>query len=286
VNAVSRRSFLKAAGAAAAGAATRNAYAEWLTVKPLPIGIQLYTVRDLMAKDFDGTLTRVHAAGFAEVEAAGYYNHSAADFRRAMGQAGLRCVSTHHPLGVLRKELDQWIQYGHDLGLSYLVCSSSVRRDNQPGPLMLDDWRACADEFNHIGEKVRAAGMTFGYHNHTPEFGSEGGVVFYDELVRLTDPALVVFEMDCGWVSAAGRNPIDYLSKTPARFPLLHVKDMVAGDGGKFHSTVLGRGSIDYRPILHAATGLKHYFVEQEEFDMDPIEAIRLDAEFMRTMKV
>jgi sugar phosphate isomerase/epimerase len=70
--------------------------------------------------------------------------------------------------------------------------------------------------------------MTFGYHNHGPEFGSEGGVVFYDELLRLTDPKLVIFEMDCGWVFAAGRNPVDYLSKTPERFPLLHVKDMAA----------------------------------------------------------
>ena len=95
------------------------------------------------------------------------------------------------------------------------------------------------------------------------------GVVFYDELLRLTDPKLVVFEMDCGWVSAAGHNPVDYLSKTPERFPLMHVKDMVPGANGKCHSTVMGRGKMDYGPIMRAATGLKHYFIEQEEFDMD-----------------
>ena len=95
--------------------------------------------------------------------------------------------------------------------------------------MTLDDWRWAAGEFNRIGEKVKAAGMTFGYHNHTPEFRSENGVVFYDELLRLTDPKLMVFEMDCGWVVAAGRDPVEYLIKTPERFPLLHVKDMVEG---------------------------------------------------------
>ena len=92
--------------------------------------------------------------------------------------------------------------------------------------------------------------------------------------------------MDCGWVFAAGRNPVDYLSKTPERFPLLHVKDMMRGVDGKFHSAVMGRGVMDYRPILRAATGLKHYFIEQEEFDMDPMEALRLDAEYMRKLSV
>ena len=110
--------------------------------------------------------------------------------------------------------------------------------------------------------------------------------MFYDELLRLTDPKLVVFEMDCGWVLAAGRNPVDYLSKTPERFPLLHVKDMVKEANGKFHSTVLGTGLMDYAPILRAATGLKHYFIEQEEFDMDTMEALRLDAEYMRKLDV
>ena len=83
-----------------------------------------------------------------------------------------------------------------------------------------------AGEFNRIGEKVKAAGMTFGVHNHTPEFAIDGGVLVYDELLRLTDPKFVVFEMDAGWVVASGHNPVEYLSKTPERFPLMHVKDM------------------------------------------------------------
>jgi len=282
----SRRSFLKASSAVAAATVVG---VDGLSASPLkfPIGLQLYSVRNLLPKDFDGTLGKVRADGYTEVEAAGYYDKPAAEFKKAMDNAGLRCVSTHHPLGVLRPKLDELIEYGHNLRLDYIICSSSVRRDpTAKGPLTLDDWHYVAGEFNRIGEKVKAAGMTFGYHNHTPEFGTEGGVVFYDELLKNTDPKLVVFEMDCGWVFAAGRDPIEYLSKTPERFPLLHVKDMAREANGQFHSTVMGRGLVDYKLTLRAATGLKHYFIEQEEFDMDPIEALRLDAEYMRKLDV
>lgn len=282
----SRRTFLKATSAAAAAASIG---AGSLAAEPLrlPIGLQLYSVRELLPKDFDGTLGKVRAAGYTEVEAAGYYDRTAAQFRAAMDKAGLRCVSTHHALGLLRQQLDELIEYGHALGLVAIVCPSPVRRDPAArGALDLDDWRWVAGELNRIGEKVKAAGMTFGYHNHGPEFGSEAGVIFFDELLRLTDPKLVFFELDCGWAASAGRTPVDYLSKTPKRFPMLHVKDMVKGANGQYHSTVMGRGVVDYRPILRAATGLKHYFIEQEEFDMDPMEALRLDAEYMRKLSV
>ena len=147
----------------------------------LPIGLQLYSVRDLLPKDFDGTLRQLGATGYREVEAAGYYDKTAADFRNAMEQAGLRCISTHHPLNVLRPQLDQLIEYAQALGLEYMICSSpgGVHRDPtvKTGDLTLDDWRWVAGEFNRIGEKVKAAGMTFGYHNHGPEFATENGVV-------------------------------------------------------------------------------------------------------------
>jgi len=253
----------------------------------MPIGLQLYSVRELLPKDFGGTLRKVREAGYTRVEAAGYYDKTAAEFRRAMDDAGLRCVSTHHPMSVLRPQLDKLIEYGQKLGLEYIICSWTDHRDPAAkGPMTLDDWRWAAGEYNRIGEKVKAAGMTFGYHNHTPEFRSENGVLFYDELLRLTDPKLMVFEMDCGWVFAAGRDPVEFLSKAQERFPLLHVKDMVKGANGEFHSTVMGRGVVNYAPILRAASGLKQYFIEQEEFDIDTMEALRLDAEYMRKLDV
>ncbi len=279
----SRRSFLKAS--AAAMAATSNA-ARRLSAAPLslPIGLQLYSVRELLPKDFDGTLAKLAAAGYTEVEAAGYYDRTAAQFRHAMDQAGLRCISTHHAMDPLSAHLDELIEYGHNLGLSYIICPWPTRPGRPNDKFTLDDWRWVASELNRIGDKVKAAGMIFGYHNHGPEFGAENGIVFYDELLRLTDPSLVVFEMDCGWVFAAGRNPLDYLAKTPQRFPLLHVKDMARNAKGEYGSTVLGRGAMDYRPIFRASTALKHYFIEQEEFTIDTMEAMRLDAEYMRKL--
>jgi sugar phosphate isomerase/epimerase len=282
----SRRDFLKTT---ATVAAVSSVGLGRLAAAPLnkPIGLQLYSVRDLLPKDLEGTLKKVAADGYTEVEAAGYYHKTAPEFRKALDEAGLRCVSTHHALGDLKPHLDERIEYAHTLGLEYIVCPSPTRKDpNAKGPLDLEDWRWAAGEFNQIGEKVKAAGMTFGYHNHTPEFGTEGGVTFYDELLRLTDPKLVVFEMDCGWVHAAGRDPVEYLKKSPERFPLLHIKDLTKSANGEFRSAVLGQGTMDYAPILRAATGLKHYFIEQEEFDIDPIVALREDADYMRKLNV
>ena len=282
---ISRRSFVKDSAASAAIAALSPALrAEALNT---PIGLQLYSVRQLLPKDFDGTLHQVRAAGYQVVEAAGYYNKPAAEWRRAMDQAGLRCVSSHHPLAMLKPQLDQLIEYGHNIGLEYIICSwAGMHRDPaRKGELNLDDWRWVADEFNKIGEKVKAAGMQFGYHNHTPEFGVEGGVLFMDELLQRTDPKLVAFEMDCGWVSAAGHNPVTFLKRSPERFPLLHVKDMTKNADGKWHSVVMGHGVVDYRPILSAATALKYYFVEQEEFAGDPMQELREDAAYMKNFK-
>lgn len=284
----SRRAFLKSTGAITAATLT-GAHRLAAAQLKLPIGLQLYSVRDLLPKDFDGTLAQLNAAGYKVVEAAGFFNKTAPEFRGAMDKAGLRCVSAHYTLALLRSELERWIDYSHTLGLEYMICSSSggVHRDPAAkGELTLDDWRYVADEFNRIGEKVKAAGMTFGMHNHTPEFATENGVLVYNELLRLTDPKLVVFEMDCGWVTAAGYNPIDFLSKTPERFPLMHVKDMAKKPNGDFHSVVLGHGVVDYAPILRAAKGLKYYFIEQEEFEGDPMTELRENAAYMRKLSI
>lgn len=287
MNTSSRRSFLKTTGAAAAVATLAGS--RLLSAEPLklPIGLQLYSVRNVLPHDFEGTLRQLYLAGYREVEAAGYYDKTAPEFRSAMDHAGLRCVSTHLTLSVLRDKPDESIAYAHALGLDYIICSSSggVHRDPKAkGDPTIDDWRYIASEFNRVGEKVKAAGMTFGVHNHTPEMAVLNGVSVYDELLRLTDPKLVVFEMDCGWVIAAGRNPVDYLSKTPERFPLMHVKDMARENDGKFHSVVLGQGIPDYHAILRAATGLKHYFIEQEEFSDDPMTELREDATYMHNL--
>jgi len=283
----SRRSFLKSAGAAAAAASLG---VQRLHAAPLdmPLGVQLYSVRDLLPKDFDGTLHKLSAIGYKVVEAAGYFNKTAAQWKQSMDAAGLRCISSHHALADLKTKFDELLEYAHAIGLEYIICSwAGLHRDpKKTGGLDLDDWRWTADQFNEMGRKIKAAGLTFGYHNHTVEFGTEKGTVFFDELLKRTDPNYVVFEMDCGWVVGGGHNPVEYLSRSPERFPLAHVKDLVKESDGKFKNVIMGKGTIDYRPIFKAATGLKQYFIEQEEYTFNPIEDLKQDGEFMRKLDV
>ena len=301
--AISRRAFLKTASASAAYAALWNS-APWLMADPLglPLGLQLYSVRAILPKDYEGTLKQLSALGYREVEAAGFFGHTPAQVKQAMEQAGLHCVSAHYPMVQLQPHVDEIIQFGKDLGLDYIVCASPGLKDpsgvKDPGSraareaMTLDDWRWNADQFNHIGERVHAAGMKFAYHNHTPEFRSENGVMFYDELLRSTDPSKVAMELDCGWATIAGQNPVDLLTRYPTRISMLHVKDFkmtaTTNPSNAPPSTELGRGTIDYRPIFEAAkkAHIEHVFVEQEEFDMPPMEALKVDADYMHALKV
>ena len=174
----------------------------------LPLGLELYSVRDMLPKDYAGTLKKVAALGYREVEAAGYYGHSAADVKAAMASAGLRCVSAHYSSDLLSKTLDDIIAFHEVMGAEYILCSYPGHK-NPPAKgaehtFTLEDWHWNAEQFNKWGAKVKAAGFRFGYHNHTPEFVVVDGVTPYDELMKLTDPALVTFEMDCGWVTVGG----------------------------------------------------------------------------------
>lgn len=294
---------MKTASASAACAALWNSVPQLIAnALGLPLGLQLYSVRDILPKDYDGTLHQVAALGYREVEAAGFFGHSPAEVKQAMDRAGLHCVSAHYPLTQLLPKVDETIQFGKDLGLSYIVCSSPMLKDpsrvKDAGSraaresMTLDDWHWNADQFNRIGEKVNAAGMRFAYHNHTPEFRSENGVVFYDELLRSTDPTKVSMELDCGWAVVAGQKPADLLSRYPTRFSMLHVKDFkmspTTTPSDPPPSTEMGRGTIDYHPIFEAAkkAHIEHAFVEQEQFDIPPMEALKIDADYMRAVTV
>jgi len=296
---VSRRIFLKTVSASAVGAAIWSNLPR-LMANPLglPLGLQLYSVREILPKDYEGTLRQLGAIGYREVEAAGFFNHTPSEVKQAMERAGLRCVSAHYPLKDLLPKVDETIQYGKELGLNYIVCASPWFKDpsrvKDPGSraareaMTLDDWRWNADQFNRIGERVNAAGMRFAYHNHTPEFRSENGVLFYDELMRVTNPSNVTMELDCGWAAVAGQKPADLLTRYSTRISMLHVKDFKMGNGvaplPQPPSTEMGHGVIDYHPIFEAAkkARIEHIFVEQEEFDMPTMEALKIDADYMR----
>jgi sugar phosphate isomerase/epimerase len=259
-------------------------------------------VRDVLPKDYEGTLRQVAALGYREVEAAGFFGHSPREVKQAMDRAGLLCVSAHYPLKDLLPRVDETVQFGKDLELKYIVCAAPMLKDPSRvkeansraarETMTLDDWRWNAEQFNGIGERANKAGIRFAYHNHTPEFRSENGVVFYDELLRLTDPAKVTMEMDCGWVVIAGKDPAEYLARYPTRISMLHVKDFkmtpAVTPANAPPSTELGHGTIDYHRIFEAAkkADIKHAFVEQEEFDMPEMEALKIDADYMHALKV
>ena len=301
----SRREFLKAGSASLiCGSALlhgRELYAKTLKV---PLGLQLYSVRQQLPTDYAGTLKQLGALGYREVESAGYYNHSAAEVKQAMADAGLNLVSAHYSSDDLHKQLDQILDFNKELGVGHIICSfpgfkdpsrlKSLTAENRNSAFTLEDWRWNAEEFNKMGEKVSAAGMKFGYHNHTMEFHEVDGVVPYVELMRLTDPGKVTMEMDCGWVIVGGGNPIELLQKYPTRITMLHVKDFKPKDpsaeaGARPAIAELGQGTINYAPIFKAAAKaghIQHIFVEQEGFDVPPMESLKIDADYMRKLDV
>ncbi len=299
----SRRDFLKASSATFLyGPAFLRGNTLLAQSLGLPLGLQLYSVREMLPTDYEGTLKQIAALGYRQVEAAGFYNHSASQVKKAMNDAGLHCVSAHYPYNDLHAKFDEVLAFNKELGVGTIICSSpgfknparlkNLKHGDWANAFTLEDWRWNAEQFNKFGEKVHAAGMKFGYHNHTMEFQKQDGVVPYIELIRLTDPSMVTMEMDCGWVVVGGGNPIELLQRYPTRISMLHVKDFkVTGKPMSVTnpppSAELGQGSIDYRPILQAAakTGhIRHCFVEQEQFDMPPMQALKVDAEYMRKL--
>ena len=204
----------------------------WPNPLGLPLGIQLYSVREQMLADLDEALAAVSAAGYTEVEAASLPKKSAKEIRAALDRAGLRCVSAHHPFPDLKTRLDEIVAYDKELGVQFIICSSPGYRTPSPAgapggqrPYSLDDWRYNAEQFNVFAERTTASNIRFGYHNHTREFVETDGKTPYVELLRLTDAKKVTFELDCGWVMVAGMNPAEIMKSHPYRITMLHVKD-------------------------------------------------------------
>jgi sugar phosphate isomerase/epimerase len=222
---------------------------------------------------------------------------SAKEIRVALDKANLRCVSAHHPFADLQVRFDEIVEFDKQLGVTFIICSSPgflTPAPATPGPrrpLSLDDWHYNAEQFNILGEKAAKSGVRFGYHNHTPEFALTEGKTPYMELLRLTDPQKVIFELDCGWAAVASANPAEILQNHPHRITMLHVKDfkLPSPDPHEAKVTELGQGTIDYHPIFAQAAKtqhIEHAFVEQEAFDMPWKESLRVDAEYMRSLKI
>ncbi len=292
---ITRRDFVgRGAALAAMLMARRRAFANPLG---LPLGIQLYSVRQQMAQDLDATLVAVAEAGYTEVEAAALPSKSAKEIRAALDKAGLRCVGAHHPFADIHSRFEELVTYDKELGVQFVICASPGSRLAGPGSakhsgMTLDDWHYSAEQFDTMGEAANRMGVRFGYHNHSGEFTLTEGKVPLLELLRLTNPEKVTFEMDCGWVVVGGAKPVELLRDYAHRFSMLHIKDFnfpnpPTSNAHDAKVTELGRGTIDYVPIFAQAARTQHIlhaFVEQEAFDMPWKESLKMDAAYMRKL--
>jgi sugar phosphate isomerase/epimerase len=289
---LSRRSFLVSAGAGLAAGSFNYAFANH-HIK-IPLGIQLWTVKSEAEKDLEGTLRKVYAAGFREIEFAGYYGKAPADLAKLMKDIGFSLVSTHAGAGDIAKNGDKIIADAKALGLKYVVCSSpavSPAKEKLPWEermkaVDLTDWKWNADLFNKFGKQVADAGMTFGYHNHSAEFKKFDGKTAFDHLYSMTDAKYVKIEMDIGWVVVGGVDPVALLNQYKDRVIALHVKDVGkrGADGNDPPSVALGEGTIDWMKVLGTAhaNGVKHYFYEQEEpFTRPILESVKISGDYL-----
>jgi sugar phosphate isomerase/epimerase len=293
--AISRRGFFPLIGGVLSAVAFSQS--TW-GANGFPVGIQLYMVNADLVKDPAGTLKKIAQIGYSEVEAAGWGALSAAQFRDLLRDAGLRAPSAH--LGFGTQDTGKLLDDAKTLGAEYVVSSMLPPNGLQDffknvDSMSADDFRRIAAKANEIGQKAKAVGLTYAYHNHNFEFRDLGdGKTGYEILLLETDPSLVKFEADCGWMKVAGKDPIDYITRHPGRFAMLHIKDFknITNPVATFKSimsrspdmpapTELGRGSIDLKPVVEAGlrAGVAHMFVEQEPpfKEVSAMEAAEID---------
>lgn len=275
-----RREFVTAVGAAGlSGAGLLAAGCTAGTTRRIDrVGVQLYTVRSAMEENVETTLARVAEIGYSEVEFAGYFDRTPQQIRSALDANGLSAPSVHVQLEVLEQSWEAMVDTAGTVGHRYLVVPSLPPADRAS----LDALRSIAERFNRVGERARAAGLVFGYHNHDFEFVPVDGQMPFDILVNDTDPALVTFELDLFWITKAGGDPGAYFRDHPGRFQLVHVKDMTA-DGAM---TDVGAGTIDFASLfaLGESAGIRHYFVEHDN-PAAPFESIAASYRYLRNLR-
>jgi len=310
-----RRGFL-AGTAALAGAAVSSA--AMAAAQPffartgLPIGIQLYTLGPDAQKDLDGTLKAVADIGYKKVELAGLLGRSPAEFRAALDRAGLKCTSAHVQAkggpGTFDSDLAKLAADLGTLGVKTAVMPSLNIPSRFGAPtaqegivgylrrvaegVTVDDWKMNADYLNAKGKALKSAGIQVGYHNHNFEFAPVGATNGLEILLANTDPALVTFEVDIGWVAAAGVDPYAFLAKHKGRFTLMHVKDVKADTKANYAFSMdpaeIGSGALDWKRLLPEAyaAGVRGFYVEQEPpFTRPRLEAAKISYDYLAGVK-
>ena len=293
---MNRRSFLQTSLAAAAASAIPGTA---LAQRKLgAIGLQLYSVRDLMKADFSGTLQKVAAIGFREVEFAGLFEQAPKNVRALLDKVGLKAPASHVDWATVENKLPETLESARILGHQFLIVPWIGEAERkQP-----DIWKKAADLFNKAGGESQKAGIQFAYHQHGFEFvpsAALGGKMPYDYLLENTDPALVKMELDICWTVAAEQDPVAYFNRYPGRFPLVHVKDWLKdgkeasayagalGAGTKFTGQManVGSDSIDWKRIFAQADkgGVKHLIVEHDN-PKSPLDDLGASYAYLRNL--
>lgn len=271
----------------------------------LPVGLQLYTVRDDMAKDFKGTLKKVKAMGYDGVEFAGLYDHSPADIKAWCNEIGLNPISAHVPLAEMLEDIDKVIADYKTIGCQYIVVPYVTEERRPGGELFMQ----MIEEIRTIGQKAKEAGLVLLYHNHDFEFvKTESGEFGLDFLYNSIPADLLQTELDQCWVKYAGQDPVAYLKKYNGRSPVVHLKDYFAegkqdGDpyaliglnenekkeNTAFEFRPLGHGVQDIPSIIAASkeAGSKWLIVEQDQPSMGktPLECAAMSMEYLKGLK-
>ena len=277
MNAINRRKFIgnTAAGLASVALLSQFPFAEQAfgetSMQKLPVGFQVYTIREMLVKDFAGTLKMMKNLGYQGVEMcspSGYISSGfeplvkmkPEDMRKILSDNGLSCVSSHFTFDELINNLNERIEFSHRLGLTQMICSSFWL----PKGATMSDWLKSVDQLNEIGLKTKHAGLQMGFHNHHMEFEKIGGELIYDALLTHFDPELVKMQFQVAVISV-GYQAATYFLKYPGRFISSHLSDW-SSDQNK--QVAIGQGIVDWKAFFKAAKigGLKNFYVEM---DMD-----------------
>ncbi len=278
---INRRTFIQTTALAAVGGSllSEQAFAKQKIKSP---GIQLYTVRNEMGKDFEGTLKAVAAIGYKEFEFFGTYGNKDPKAVKTMLTAmGVTAPSGHFSLASLKTDVNKVIDTAKGIGHSIVICPFLMPNERKT----LDDYKKLCEVLNKSGEACKKAGLAFGYHNHDFEFKELEGKLPYDLILTECDKNNVKMEMDLGWISYAGKDPLTYFAKYPGRFITVHVKDMDASQ--KQITMELGRGKVDFKRILAKSkqAGVQHYFVEQDNTSLTALESIKISMDYLKKLE-
>jgi sugar phosphate isomerase/epimerase len=274
---LSRRAVVQALAAGVAGGALLPAMASALTGEGPPrlerLGLQLYTVRAALAKDLEGTIAAVAAAGITELEFAGTYNKDAAWWRALLARHGLTAPAAHEALPATDDGWGAIFDRAHAMGHAMVIVPfvGNEYRGSRAA------WQRLAARLTTGAQRAKAAGLRFGYHNHDFEFAPVDGTTGFDILTTETDPALVALELDLYWAVKAGQDPLALFARWPGRIHCCHVKD--AGPAPERQMRDVGAGTIDFRTLLARgrAAGLQHWFIEHDN-PADPLASVRASA--------